>query len=465
MKESEDITIEKYYNDDIASIKDGVTENLISLKAIVVSVNEYPRYKFLIEEPGKITKVLSEEIKDTTEITDFKEIEEFEKEIMDQTNEGNGEESKGPIVNINNIVITLEDGSIIPEDGVYEGTKLKIEFDISVNAGTVVEISPGNIQNGKGIYITTGSEKDVTIIVTTQVDGETYSCKKEISLKDKYKKNEFNATEIAKKPTAYYGSIVTYSINGMNLKWRIFYADETNIYLISDNYISGYDVPKGPNGQAIVSTYQNMTALQKNSFYSGGSSWILGQTEGKDNSLAKKWLNEYLTKNPNSNNENIIAVAAMLDTTIWSKYANDKYAEYAIGGPTIEMYCASYKDTHPDEYIICEAKENTNGYSVKWNDGMTDQYRLQYDVDGIYVKISNGIAGMILASPDVSHPYNVCQAYARSSTDPNVKGIMSAMNYYGMGENGLRPVVCLKSEVVLEKQLDGSYNIINSSEN
>jgi len=114
MKESKDITIEKYYNDDVASIKDGVTENLISIKAIVVSVNEYPRYKFLIEEPGKITKVLSEEIKDTTEITDFKEIEEFEKDIMDQTSEGEKEEGpKEPTVNISNVVITLEDGNIV----------------------------------------------------------------------------------------------------------------------------------------------------------------------------------------------------------------------------------------------------------------------------------------------------------------------------------------------------------------
>ena len=73
-----------------------------------------------------------------------------------------------------------------------------------------------------------------------------------------------------------------------------------------------------------------------------GSSWIL------ENSKAKKWLNKYFnytadngTTYPNktSENKNIRAVAFMMDTSdgVWGKWANSNFAEYAIGGPTLEM--------------------------------------------------------------------------------------------------------------------------------
>ena len=35
----------------------------------------------------------------------------------------------------------------------------------------------------------------------------------------------------------------------------------------------------------------------------------------------------------------------------------EKNAEYAIGSPTIELFSNSYRDTHPDQYIECEAKQ------------------------------------------------------------------------------------------------------------
>ena len=41
----------------------------------------------------------------------------------------------------------------------------------------------------------------------------------------------------------------------------------------------------------------------------------------------------------------------MLDTDIWNPIYKNEYAEYAIGGPTLEMFCASYKDTHKNKYI------------------------------------------------------------------------------------------------------------------
>ena len=163
---------------------------------------------------------------------------------------------------------------------------------------------------------------------------------------------------------AYYGEEVKgYSAGTGVSTWRIFYADNTNIYLIADNFITYKDA-----GVA-RSNFNNDYYIDLDEVYKKyeGSSWILGQTDGKDNSLAKKWLNEYLNRNPSSTDENIRAVAYLMDTDRWSKYVDENLADYAIGGPTIEMYCKSFKETHTKKYIEYEAESSTNGYRVSFS--------------------------------------------------------------------------------------------------
>ena len=53
MKESKEITINKTYNKEIASINEGIQIDEENVKAIVVSVDKYSEYKFLI---GKVQK-------------------------------------------------------------------------------------------------------------------------------------------------------------------------------------------------------------------------------------------------------------------------------------------------------------------------------------------------------------------------------------------------------------------------
>ena len=187
MKESEDITIEKYYNDDIASIKDGVTENLVSLKAIVVSVDEYPRYKFLIEEPGKITKVLSGAIKDTTEITDFKEIEEFEKEIMDQTDEGEKEEE----LKIND-QIKLSLSQTVSSDYVKSIIKIEIEYEEEISNIKIVneEIKVPDKKDGKYTIEKEINTNGIIDVIVKDKEG-------------KYQKGSINVSEITEDMNIY----------------------------------------------------------------------------------------------------------------------------------------------------------------------------------------------------------------------------------------------------------------------
>ena len=85
MKETKDITIEKYYNTETSKIKNEIEENLINLEGIVVSVDEYSEYKFLIGEERKIVGVLEGEVTDTTSKEDFINLEEFETKAFSST--------------------------------------------------------------------------------------------------------------------------------------------------------------------------------------------------------------------------------------------------------------------------------------------------------------------------------------------------------------------------------------------
>ena len=78
MKEADNITIEKYYNKKTSSIKENISENTTDLEGLVVSVDIYAEYKFLIGESCKIIGATIEKIPEL--IVNFKKVEEFEKE-------------------------------------------------------------------------------------------------------------------------------------------------------------------------------------------------------------------------------------------------------------------------------------------------------------------------------------------------------------------------------------------------
>ena len=192
-----------------------------------------------------------------------------------------------------------------------------------------------------------GNEKEVTTVATTEKQGDT-------------------AAVIAQNPTAYYGKEVeNYGViyddtAEASNKWRIFYADEENIYLITDDYIHSDYAPDSANNKIYIN--DNNYKLSFNNVYKDYTG-----AEDIDSTFANKWLSEYYPTNKTNMNTNIRAVAYMLDTDIWNPIYKNEYAEYAIGGPTLEMFCASYKDTHTNRYIECTA--NSTGYQVRWQGG------------------------------------------------------------------------------------------------
>ncbi len=230
--------------------------------------------------------------------------------------------------------------------------------------------------------------------------------------------------------------------------WRIFYADTENIYLIADDYISFENAPKGKKG----------TDLYKNSNYMLSMDSVYEDYDGAtsiDSIIANKWLSSYWKNNSTSTKLNIKAVAYILDTNAWNPLYRGENAEYAIGGPTIEMFAKSWNDTHSgDKQIECEAESNSDGYKVKFANGSYNTYiqgLAQNEYNSIYIKSDNSNANaMWLASPSAYDGYLLVHAHSNGR-----------LNYssYNLDATGFRPVVCLKSKVKLQKVVDG-YEII-----
>ena len=111
-----------------------------------------------------------------------------------------------------------------------------------------------------------------------------------------------------------------------SVEWRIFYADEDNIYLIADNYIH-YDYTP-------TTSKRKRMHLDNNGYYRYDFRDIASEYNHSNsitsNNLASKWLSKYLGKGYN----NMITTAYMIDTEIWTNMYEDKddsgLVEYAI---------------------------------------------------------------------------------------------------------------------------------------
>lgn len=84
IENDDEIILEKFYNSKVASLKEGVTENLVNLEDIVVSVNKYYRFKFLIGQNAQIKGVTSGNVTESTPKNEFKTIEDFERILLMQ---------------------------------------------------------------------------------------------------------------------------------------------------------------------------------------------------------------------------------------------------------------------------------------------------------------------------------------------------------------------------------------------
>ena len=249
---------------------------------------------------------------------------------------------------------------------------------------------------------------------------------------------------------------------GIPGKWMIFNIDDENIYLIASDYINTDYCPT-----------KNGATVTKSSSYPRGASFsgVYNQYAGSsDVTQVGKELNYDYFLNPEkaytSTSSNMKAVAYMLDTNAWSGFREEGVAEYAIGGPTIELLFEAYNKAHPDdEYPNGKYKaraKSATGYEIStdggeeggntWSDDITSSADYLNDSDPTFVINSTANAyGMWLASPSANLTGNVVYV--------TYYGFVYGSNYSRI-DYGFRPLVCLESRIELKKTGENIYEII-----
>ena len=340
----------------------------------------------------------------------------------------------------NPIVTVVTEG----EETIEEGTSKEISSYFTYSANGTAEITSvkyTDTSDGNKEVTNTNTLAEGTHIIKCTVTKETglsSSATKTIIVE---KGALISATE--------YGQYVTNYLapsGDPNVKWRIFYADEENVYLIASDYIHKNYAPESANN-----TLYDRGNGYKLSFNNVINDYNTGAANITDSRITK-WIN-YVKDYPSAIGNGIQSVAFMLDEARWSaKYAKPEYAEYAIGGPTLELWCASYKASHPDKYVECSY--NATGYQVKWSDSTSSPdnniYGAEDDNDLYYIYSNTDCSYMWLASPSAVNSRSLMNMYYTGIVD---------YSFHTGSSGGFRPLVCLRSGIQLEKQNDGTYLI------
>ena len=267
-----------------------------------------------------------------------------------------------------------------------------------------------------------------------------------------------------------YGGYVTNYVasSGANLKWRIFHADGSNIYLIADRAIKNQYKPAGKNGTTFSQTpdydeynYEYASNLNALNDYTG--------TADIDSNLANKWLSKYTSAGytATNTNANAKATAYLMDTNVWSGFKDSGgYAEYAIGCPTIELFAASYNVVSPNRTI--ETQVDENGYLIKMDEDsdfghVIKNNDIAFEFGSLYGRtVLSDLINMCIASPSSSDGSGELTPLGIGNYIFNLSWSGESIRYYGVLNDyaGMRPVVCLKSNLKLDKQANGSYLIV-----
>ena len=272
-------------------------------------------------------------------------------------------------------------------------------------------------------------------------------------------------SNIAYKQNLYGARVNGYTLSNTiqtDLGWKIFYADNSNIYLIADNYIERENLPNSTT-DGTLETKTDRKPNDGNSNYPRSAIFtsILEDYSGSSriSNKLKTLNNDYLNvKNYSSTNKNMKAVAYMFDTATWNSKLKDidNKAEYVIGGPPIEMLLNSYNEKYGTSFMSEALSEI--GYSIKKNvnDSWSSDLRYlltQNDTieDSLYMPSNTNAFAYWLSSPAADYDTNIF--YISSTHGSIVPG------NYEAPAIGFRPVICLNSDVQLQQISDSEYNI------
>ena len=240
--------------------------------------------------------------------------------------------------------------------------------------------------------------------------------------------------KIRANPQAYYGKKVTnYKASDSDTNtYKIFYVDKDNYF--KDGYNTIYLKADFSGSVSCSTSYDASQTLIKRM----NPLWAT-----KENTVAAETTT---ISNPNEQ-----AAAWLCDPSKWTAYCDTDKANYAIGGPSVEMYVKSYNQTHGDDALGCQYQTNdAPGYGYKVNGTIqnsgwyTNANTLDYSMTykSMYCGQNGNKKGdWWLASPSANYSYHVCA----------VNGNLARLNSirYG-GGSGVSPLVSLKSSFIPE---------------
>ena len=257
--------------------------------------------------------------------------------------------------------------------------------------------------------------------------------------------NVMTASDVANKPSIYGSTVTNYNAN--EIEWKVFYATTDRIYLIASDYV---------HYSKLTNAYKNgascyNTGTHPYSYYWASSGPTSLEATGRQDGIFM--ATGYTLKSSNTNSR---CVSGLLNTNNWKDFVDTNYADYAIGGPTLNMYIASW---NAKGYTTLYTNTNTDGYYVGTSANPTD-----YSAD-----MSSDTAGYgdTLYYPHQSS-YSNCSGYWLAAPSDNENYHLMSVYYYGTVDNfsflnndfGVRPLVSLKSGVTLQENSDGTVTLI-----
>ncbi len=249
-----------------------------------------------------------------------------------------------------------------------------------------------------------------------------------------------SASEITKDD---YGKVVT-NYNADGKTWEIFYADDSNIYLITRENCGSQSLNDKIESYNGTLDFDGSEAF-KEKFPAVQAGWLskiyIPSNEGRG------------VLNYSSSYENMKATEYLLDSTVWNKkYLEREKADWAVGGLTLELLVASYNKKN-EENVQIDIPEK-NGYN--YNDVFYKRNSIGEKDD---ITSKNNQSNNI-----INHGYCYWIACPGSYTTSNIRYIFAQEEYIDYSEysnySGIRPVVCLKSNIKLKLNEDRiSYSI------
>ena len=249
--------------------------------------------------------------------------------------------------------------------------------------------------------------------------------------------------QIDASPGNYYGKIVTNykSSNGWS-GWKIFYCNEDStegkIFLIADDFVPNSIIPD--------------IGLTKSGTYK--ATWSdTNKLTGVSDSISNSTLTTFMGTRFTIRGKNYLGVKAaskLLNSSNWTKFVNPGSAMKAIGGPTIEMWMASWNTLYQSDQLYCN-KTNNFGYHV----GTTSSPSTDY-IDRNVMSAKEGYHNSLYylsAKSDGARTYWCASPSSYIDADVQGKRLINidAIGYVGadpvyFSVAGIRPVVCLRND-------------------